>query len=33
MVGGVFLLLLIYVFGKKKKSVDIKDIVYPISKN
>jgi len=32
-VGGVLVLLLIYLFGKKKKSVDIKDIGYPISKN
>ena len=31
--GGVFILLLIYLFSRKKKSVDIKDIGYPISKN
>jgi len=31
--GGVVLLLIIYMFSSKKKSVDIKDISYPISKN
>lgn len=33
LVGGVVLLLIVYAFSSKKKSIDIKDIGYPISKN
>ena len=32
-VGVIVLLLIIYMFSSRKKSVNIKDIGYPISKN